>query len=236
MPQTHTAQHVNSLLYNHTRSYAQNNFVLLQGHVSLLVKAGVPAFLVIVDGNEVIARVLAIMAARHEGWQRKHNRKGKREPFDPKKVTLPDVDRSGETQYLVGWGIGNMHVVQNFRHFRKIVSKDMAHMRHPATGVLSSYSLKDGLGHLQPLFIGWHLDTENFRSWLTTDRFCLKHVPGLDSKNVVLKGDGQKGLKKSHDAVFKETLLRACSRHLEEEHRQKGGAAGPLCVRLFVDV
>ena len=115
------------------------------------------------------------------------------------------------------------HVVNNWSHYEHVVSKDMAHMHYPAAGSMADYTLRDTGGHIQSLLVGHVLDVEGFRSWQKADIMIRDNVPDFDQESTALKGDGQKGEKKSHIANFKKVILRPCSRHREEE-LGRGGA------------
>lgn len=119
------------------------------------------------------------------------------------------------------------YVKENWKHFRPIVAKDMAHCRGGATGCLANYALLDANRNLHVALIGSVLDTESFRSWHAVDSFLLEHIPALDAQASVVTGDGQKGELKSHKANFKNAILRACSRHRSQE-LAKGAGGGKV--------
>ena len=86
-----------------------------------------------------------------------------------------------------------------------------------------NYALQDTFKHVHLLEVGAVLDTEGFRSWVVADDFVKKQVKSIDTKQVAMIGDGQKGELKSHHSVFKNALLRACSRHRRcDLARQRG--------------
>lgn len=124
------------------------------------------------------------------------------------------------------------YMMHNFHHFKKVIAKDMCHCRHPAAGSLINYAVVDGLRHVQPLLLGHVLDTESFRSWTYADDCAKECIPGLDAKEVVMIGDGQKGELKSHKTQFSKALLRACTRHRGEELR-RDRRAGAAAARLY---
>ena len=115
-------------------------------------------------------------------------------------------------------------IITNWEHYEPVASKDMAHMHHPAAGSLVDYVLRDAGGHIQTLLIGNLLDVEGFRSWQKADNMVKEFLPQFDAESTALKGDGQKGEKKSHIATFDSLPLRPCSRHRLEE-LLRGGAS-----------
>ena len=116
-------------------------------------------------------------------------------------------------------------IITNWEHYEPVASKDMAHMHHPAAGSLVDYVLRDAGGHIQTLLIGNLLDVEGFRSWQKADNMVKDFLPQFDAKSTALKGDGQKGEKKSHIATFDSVPLRPCSRHRLEELMRGGASA-----------
>ena len=117
------------------------------------------------------------------------------------------------------------HVRDNWQHFEHVVSKDMAHMHYPAAGSMVDYIVRDTDNHIQTLLIGSVLDVEGFRSWQKADALVKEFIPDFDSESTALKGDGQKGEKKSHIATFDNVCLRPCSRHRVEELMRGGAGA-----------
>ena len=117
------------------------------------------------------------------------------------------------------------HVRDNWQHFEHVVSKDMAHMHYPAAGSMVDYVVRDTDNHIQTLLIGSVLDVEGFKSWQKADTLVKEFIPDFDSDSTALKGDGQKGEKKSHIATFDNVCLRPCSRHRVEELMRGGAGA-----------
>lgn len=121
---------------------------------------------------------------------------------------------------------------ENLEHFMPVIAKDMAHCRAPSAGCLVNYALLDAFKHVHLLEVGGVLDTEGFRSWVVADEFVKEHVKAIDKKEVAIIGDGQKGELKSHNSVFKNALLRACSRHRRcDVARQSGVGKVSAVVR-----
>ena len=117
------------------------------------------------------------------------------------------------------------HVRDNWKHFEPVVSKDMAHMHYPAAGSMVDYVVRDADDHIQTLLIGSVLDVEGFKRWRKADSLGKEFIPDFDSESTALKGDGQKGEKKSHIATFDHVPLRPCARHRLEELMRGGAAA-----------
>ena len=126
--------------------------------------------------------------------------------------SIVDFERSS-TGIFVRAFICPVACLQAFSHCRPIIIVDACHIRSRFKGIAMSACVQDGVGNILPLAVAV-ADVENQTNW----EYFLTHlrtaIPQINSANVVIMHDREKGLENARALTFPNARQSICMRHL----------------------